>query len=544
MRIVFSVLLVLTFIINSNAQNQFETVKPKLVVGIVVDQMRYDYLTRFYTKYGDDGFKRMLKDGFVCENAHFNYVPTYTAVGHTAIYTGTTPSVNGIIGNNWYDKEERKSIYCVDDSNYKTLGAEYGGEKSPARLLTTTITDELHLAQQNRGKVIGISLKDRSAILPAGHTANAAYWFEGRSQGKFISSTYYMAELPKWVQKFNEKGYAEKYLKEKWETLYPIKKYTESIEDDNDFEQPFKGQSKAVFPYDLKELSKENGGFDILKSSPFGNTILVDFAKEAITQENLGKSEDIDFLAISFSSPDYIGHQFGVDSKEVEDTYLRLDKDLAELLKYLDKEVGTNKYTVFLTADHAAVQVPAYLNSLKIPGGYFSSIEFEKFIGDFCQDQFGSAKLIEDFSNFQIFLNKDELKHLKLETEEVAEALVNHIMDYPKLMRVITSEDLLVGNFNDRLFSFLQNGFNQKRSGDVILVPNPAVISYPKQGSTHGSGFTYDTHVPILFFGTGINNAKTSKFVPITSIAPTLANLLQISFPNGNSGNIIEGVIK
>ena len=488
--------------------------------------------------------RRLIHQGFNCENAHFNYIPTYTAVGHASIYTGTTPAVHGIISNDWYDKELKKSIYCVDDSNYSGVGAQTGGNKSPARLLTTTVTDELHLAQNNRGKIIGISLKDRSAILPVGHTANAAYWIESNNEGKFSTSTFYMETLPGWVVDFNNRKLPEKYINQKWETLYPIESYTESIADDNLYEQSFAGQEKAVFPYDLKALSTQNGGYDVLKSTPFGNTLLFEFAKSAVQHEKLGKGEFTDFLAISFSSPDYIGHQFGVDSKEIEDTYLRLDKELGEFLFFLDKTLGKNNYTLFLTADHAAVQVPAYLNSLKIPAGYIDMKDFNSYIQNFCQSRYGSVNLIENVSNSQIFLNRDELKRLKLDRNTVSEELAELIIDYKNVFKVVTAKTLQNTSFSDRILKYLQNGYNQKQSGDVMIIPNPATIVYSKKGSTHGSGFSYDTHVPVLFYGRGIQIGSSKSPVSITDIAPTLANLLQISFPNGSSGNVIEAALK
>ncbi len=544
MKSLFFYLFFISSLYTTYSQVRFEQEKPKLVVGIVVDQMRYDYLTKFYNKYGQDGFKRLIHQGFNCENAHFNYIPTYTAVGHASVYTGTTPSFHGIISNDWYDKELKKSIYCVDDSNYSGVGTVTGGNKSPARLLTTTVTDELHLAQNNRGKVIGISLKDRSAILPVGHTANAAYWIESKNDGKFSTSTFYMETLPDWVVDFNNRKLPEKYINQKWETMYPISTYTESIADDNAYEQSFAGQEKAIFPYELKALSEKNGGYDVLKSTPFGNTLLFEFAKSAVQHEKLGKGEFIDFLAISFSSPDYIGHQFGVDSKEIEDTYLRLDKELGEFLIFLDKTVGKNNYTLFLTADHAAVQVPAYLNSLKIPGGYIDMKDFNSYIQNFCQSRYGSANLIENMSNSQIFLNRDELKRLKLDRNTVSEELAELIIDYKNVFKVVTAKTLQNTSFSDKILKYLQNGYNQKQSGDVMIIPNPATIVYSKKGSTHGSGFSYDTHVPILFYGRGIQIGSSKSPLSITDIAPTLANLLQISFPNGNTGNVIEAALK
>ncbi len=539
----FFILFLLCFLTIS-AQNNKKLDRPKLVVGIVVDQMRYDYLTRFYEKYGDDGFKLLIRDGFSCENAHFNYIPTYTAVGHTSVYTGTTPSMHGIIGNDWYDKTIKKSIYCVDDDNFNTLGTENGGKKSPKNLLTTTITDELRLAQNMQGKTISISIKDRSAILPGGHTANAAYWFEGEKEGKFISSTYYMQELPNWVDVFNNSKTTKKYLNQKWETYYNIKTYTESIDDDNAFEEAFNGEIAPVFPHDLEKLSKDNGGYDILKATPFGNSIVIDFAKEAIKSEKLGKGEFTDFLAISFSSTDYVGHRFGVDSKEIEDTYIRLDKDIADFINYLNESVGKGNYTLFLTADHAAVQVPSYLKSLKIPGAYIDSDNFKVFLKERMIAHFKTDDLIENFSNYQFFLDKEKIKALNLNVNEVAQILADEIITYEGIHNTVTAQTMQNTTFPSGILHNLQNGYNQKLSGDILVIPNPATISYSKTGSTHGSGFSYDTHVPIIFYGKGIQNGKSRDFIPIINIAPTLANLLQVEFPNGNSGTIIKEALK
>ena len=295
----------------SQKKNSKNNIKPKLVVGIVVDQMRYDYMTRFYNRFGDGGFKKIIENGFTLENAHFNYIPTYTAVGHTSVYTGTTPNNHGIISNNWYDKYLKESIYCVTDTNYNSVGSDSErGQISPFRLMTTTITDQLHLAQNNKGKTIGIALKDRSAILPVGHTANAAYWYDGGLQGNFITSSFYMDNLPNWVNDFNNKKVPEKYLSKTWNTLYDIKTYTNSFDDNNDFEGTFKGKETPTFPYNLKELKDENGNLGMINNTPFGNSLTLDFAKAAIENENLGKGSYTDFLAISFSSTDYIGHKF------------------------------------------------------------------------------------------------------------------------------------------------------------------------------------------------------------------------------------------
>ena len=516
---------------------------PKLVIGIVVDQMRFDYLTRFYNKYGEGGFKRMMREGFNCKNNHFNYIPTKTGPGHASVFTGTTPKYHGVIANDWYDKETKSMVYCAGDYSVLAVGTDSDLERmSPHRMKTTTFADENRLFTQSKGKSIGISIKDRGAILPAGHSANAAYWFRGKDEGNFISSTYYMKDLPKWVEGFNVSEIAESYLKD-WNTLYDISTYTESGSDLNTFEGGFKGKVTATFPYDLKKLSKQNAGFDILKVSPYGNSIVADFAIEAIKNERLGKDNITDVLTVSFSSTDYIGHNFGVNSKEIEDTYIRLDKDLERFLKVLDAEVGKGNYTVFLTSDHGAINVPSFLKSVKIPAGYLNNVALKKKLNAFMTNAFESEGLIENISNNQIFLNREKIKALDLDLDHVQEAIVNEIITYKNVYKAYSASTMSTVHFADGVENLLQKGFNQKRSGDVLIIEDPAYISYGKTGSTHGSGLNYDTHVPLLFFGKGIKQGQTFRKTEITDIAPTMSALLGISFPNGAIGQPLEFVL-
>ena len=543
-RAIFYLLTVILSLSNCN-DTKAQIKKPKLVVGIVIDQMRYDYLTRYAERYGEGGFNRILKNGFSLENAHYNFMPTYTAPGHASIFTGTTPSNHGIISNSWYDKALKQSIYCVNDSNYKTIGnTGTVGEKSPKRMLTTTISDQLHLAQNMRGKTIGISIKDRAAILPAGHSANAAYWYDSGDINQWITSSYYMENLPNWVKKFNTQNKANSYLNDTWNTLYDIKTYTRSRADDNIFEKNLNGQEKPIFPKDLKKLRKNNGNFDLIKTVPAGNTLTVDFAKAVIKGEKLGKTAFTDFLTVSFSATDYIGHRYGVAAVETEDTYLRLDQDLASFFSFLDAEVGVGNYTLFLTADHAAVQVPSYLQSLKIPAHYFDIKGFENYIAEVTQKYFNSKALIENISNYQIFLDKEKMESLGLDRNTVAQKLADEIINFDNIYKAITARTVQTTNFTDGIMNTLQNGYNQKFSGDVLIIPYPATLIRGRKGTSHGSGYSYDTHVPVIFYGYGIKKGKSLKRYDITDIAPTIANLLKIAAPNGSSGKIIKEVLK
>jgi predicted AlkP superfamily pyrophosphatase or phosphodiesterase len=519
--------------------------KPKLVIGIVIDQMRYDYLTRFADRYGEGGFNRILKNGFSLENAHYNFIPTYTAVGHASIYAGTSPSNHGVISNNWYDKVLKKSIYCVDDANYKTVGNDgLVGQKSPHRLYTTTVADQLQLAQNMQGKTIGIAIKDRSAILPVGHTASAAYWYDAGNKNQWITSSFYMEELPDWVKEFNGNNKADDYLNQTWETLYDIKTYTQSRADDNVYENNLNGQVKPVFPKDLKKLREQNDNFSLIKTIPAGNTYTVDFAKAVIKGEQLGKSEFTDFLAVSFSSTDYVGHRYGVASVEIEDTYLRLDKDLAHFFNFLDTEVGKENYTLFLTADHAAVHVPSYLQSLKIPAHYLSTKKLKKFLSEITQKYFNSKELIENVSNYQIFLDQEKIEALGFNKNTVAQRLADEVLNFDKIYKAVTARTLQTTNFTEGIMHSLQQGYNPKFSGDVLMIPYPATLNYSRKGTSHGSGYSYDTHVPLIFYGNGIKKGVSKKTYKIIDIAPTISNLLKIEAPNGTSGNIIDEVLK
>jgi len=522
---------------------QSQPTKPKLVVGIVIDQMRYDYIYRYWDKFGNEGFKRLVNEGFFCRNTNYNYVPTYTGPGHASIYTGTTPAVHGIISNDWYNKTTGSDLYCVTDNNVNPVGTTaMEGKRSPANMLTTTITDELRISSNMKSKVIGIALKDRSAILPAGHTANAAYWYDG-SIGAFITSSYYMKELPAWVNDFNKKELAKKYLSQPWNTLLPIEQYTESLPDDNKYEYVAKGETKSVFPHNLPALQALNGGLNMIRSTPFGNSLTKDFAMEVLKSENMGKSNYTDFLAISFSSPDYIGHSYGPNSVEQEDDYIRLDKDLGELIKFIETQVGKNNALVFLTADHAAPEVPNYLTDIKIPSGYVNEKKMADSLKKYLLKNYGDT-LVLSFTNQQVFLNHKMVDAKKLMLSLVEEDVAEFLQRFAEVSEVLTSSALNNSQFTEGSRYLMQKGYNAKRSGDVLVNYLPAYINYAPYGTTHGSPYSYDTHVPLLFFGWNIKPGSSAEQVYITDVAATLAIMLNIQFPNGCTGKPISFLVK
>jgi predicted AlkP superfamily pyrophosphatase or phosphodiesterase len=529
---------------SGNQESDAPANTPKLMVGIVVDQMRYDYLTRFWNHFGKGGFKRLVEGGFLASNHHFNYAPTSTAPGHASVYTGSVPAHHGIIGNTWFDKDSGTEVYCVSDENYQAVGAvTSAGQMSPKRLQVTTLTDQLRLHTQMRGKVIAVALKDRGSVLPGGHTANAAYWFYGGSEGKWISSSYYMNELPEWVNAFNASGMVDRY-KKTWDTEEKIQKYTESGADNSPYERTFETKQQPVFPYDIPALWDANGQYELLKETPFGNSITTDFALAALENESLGTDDFMDFLAISYSSTDYIGHRFGVNSKEVQDVYVRLDKELERLLKVLDKQVGEDGYTLFLTSDHAAMEPSEYLRAQKIPAGFEVSIRNNEEFRDYLNFTYGSADIIRNISNHQVFLDHRLIESLDLELREVQEQLAREILKYEGIDRVYTGYQMQFQNYTSGIPYLLQNGYNQKRSGDILYVPVPGFALYGPTGSTHGSPHVYDTHVPLIMYGRGIRTGQTFKRTEIPDIVPTLAVLTGIAFPNGLSGQPITEALE
>ncbi len=515
--------------------------QPKLVVGVVVDQMRQDYIYRYWNKFGNGGFKRLMNEGYFYKNTHYNYVPTYTGPGHASIYTGTSPATHGIISNDWYVKETGKITYCTDDENVRPVGTDSkAGLMSPKNLLVTTIGDELKLNTNQQAKVFAISLKDRSSILPAGHSANGAFWFDG-SNGKFISSTHYMAQLPVWVNEFNSLQLAKQYLSKGWNTLYPIEGYTESIADKNNYEAAPNKKDTAVFPYDYKaQLDKNN--YEIIKATPYGNTITKDLALACLKAEQLGKGKQTDMLCISFSSTDYVGHSYGPRSVEVEDVYLRLDKDLEELINALNASVGKDNYVLFLTADHGACDVPAHLKDLKIPAGYIDEEALTKTIKTFCMNQYGDS-LVLSLINQQIFLNESKMTSMKLNKFSVEHTLANFMLSVKGVAEAYPSEVLKYESFTDGTFKYLiQKGYNHVRSGNVAFSYNPAWMEYHNKGTTHGASYSYDTHVPLLFYGAAVPKGSTVKKVNVVDIAPTIAIMLHMSFPNGTTGKPLEEI--
>ena len=513
--------------------------RPKLVVGIVVDQMRWDYLYRYQKRYTDGGFKRLLGEGFSCENTMIPYVPSVTAIGHTCIYTGSVPSIHGIAGNNFV--KDGKKVYCTDDDSIKPVGTtSVAALMSPRNLWVSTIGDEMKIASNGRAKVVGVALKDRASILPAGHNPNGAFWFDDQT-GCFITSSYYMDRLPKWVEAFNDKRLPEQYLSQKWNTLYPKNTYTESTTDENEYENGIREGVKATLPLNLPELYKKYG-YGIIRNTPFGNSLTLDMAKAAIDGEQLGADDETDLLAVSCSSTDYIGHQVGTHAIETEDTYLRLDKAIADFLTYLDSKVGKGNYLVFLSADHGAMNNAAFLQDRRIPAGSWDASATAKKLNHVLAKEYPEAgDIVKTVMNYQVFFNRDEIKSKQLDFDNIKQTVVNVLKEDPSVLYACDMAKASTESIPEEVKSRIINGYNRERSGDVVIILKPNFYAHGMKGTDHGAWNSYDTHIPLVFMGWGIKHGATTKQTFMTDIAPTIAAMLHVQAPNGCVGKAIFG---
>ena len=518
--------------------------RPKLVVGIMVDQMRWDFLYRFYDRYGSGGFKRMLNEGFSAENTYINYLPSVTGAGHATVYTGSVPAIHGIAGNDFIVQATGKILYCAEDSTVSTVGSGNvaAGRMSPRNMLTTTMTDELRMATNFRSKVIAIASKDRGSILPGGHTANAAYWYDGAS-GNWITSTFYMNALPPWVSNFNAQKYPEKYLKQDWNTLYPIDTYLQSTKDDSPYEGKFAGTESPTFPVKTSSMMERNLG--ILTSTPYGSSLTLDLAKAAIDNEQLGADATTDFLALSVSSPDYVGHQFGPNSIEAEDTYLRLDRDLASFFTYLDSKVGKGNYTVFLTADHAAQHNANYMLDRKINAGIFQTAAIMRELNTALEGEFKVKGAVRSFNNYTVSLNYPAIEAGKSDVSKIKKSIIEFLQKKDGVAYVVDMEEVQAVTIPENYRERIINGYNRERSGVIQIVLKPAWYSGSgPTGATHGTLSPDDTHIPFVLMGWGIKHGKTNLPYNMTDIAPTITGLLKIQEPNGNIGRAVNEAYK
>jgi predicted AlkP superfamily pyrophosphatase or phosphodiesterase len=506
---------------------------PKLVVGVMVDQMRWDFIYRYQRRYGEGGFKRILREGFSCENTHIPYAQTVTAAGHACVYTGSVPSINGMMGNEWYDQSLKRQVYCVEDDAVQIIGGSGKGDPmSPKNLITTTITDELELATNFRSKVVGVAIKDRGSILAAGHAGDAAYWYEA-STGNFVTSTWYMHALPAWAIAFNNRKTTDSLLKMNWNLAYPLESYVQSDVGNSMYKN-------NPFPRSLEKNIGKN--FGAISSTPWGNTLSLAFSKAAVEGESMGADSIPDFLAISLSSPDYIGHSFGPNSVEIEDTYLKLDREIADFLNYLDRKVGKGQYVFFMTADHGVAHVASFLQENKLPA---KGMKTNKDAENATMAKFGLKKLVEAIGNYQVYLDRYYIDSMGLDFKLIKTFYIQQLNKREDILLAFDNESIEQVNLPAEYKEMFQKGFNQKLAGDVQLIYKPGYFfGSNATGTTHGSMYPYDSHIPLLWMGWGVNQGLSHRKVYMSDIAITIAALLKIQMPSGNIGSVIHEVIK
>lgn len=519
--------------------------KPKLVVGIVVDQMRWDYINKFkpYFKH-KNGFLHFVNEGASCDNTLIPYVPTVTACGHTCVYTGSVPALHGIAGNNWFDNVKQKTVYCVDDASVQAVGTtnSAAGQMSPINVWTSTIGDELKLATNFKAKVIGVSLKDRGAIIPAGHTADAAYWYDTKS-GNFITSTYYTNALPNWLTNYNNAHHVDSLYRQGWNLSLAKNVYENNCDaDENPYESTPFGKDAKHFPYDFSAFVGKD--YSKITTTPYGNNLVADIAKQALLNEKMGADSITDLLAVSFSSPDYIGHSFGPNSWETLDGYIKLDEILADFFSFLDKTVGKDNYTVFLTADHAVANIPAFAKKHKLPGENYDDGAVKADIISCLNANNLNPKLINFVGEYSVYFNHALMDSLHISNDQLTSIITNSLEKKQQVLQVVETRKAALASLPQFARERIVNGYNAQRGGDLMVVTKSGVVDGYPTGTSHGVLYNYDAHIPFLLVGKGIKHGIVNTPTYMTDIAPTITTLLGIQMPSGAIGKPVIEVLK
>lgn len=496
--------------------------KPKLILAVVVDQFRYDYLTRFRSEY-NAGFARMLEHGAVFTDAHHIAAPTVTAIGHSTFLSGATPSLSGIAGNEWFDRDSQRIVTSVSDDKVRLLGGVSGRTgSSPHRLLVSTLGDEMKMHGEDC-KIIGISIKDRSAILPVGHMADAAYWYDSDSK-HWVTSTYYVNELPAWVDELNKERPSQRYLGASW--------------------SPFDTDGSGAKPFCTMVNGTDVPYCNSFEATPWGNELIEEMAERAIVAEKMGHHAGTDVLAVSFSSNDYVGHEKGPDSPEVHDISIRTDRLLGKFLDFVDLHVGAGNTLVVLTADHGVAPVPEVNRARKMPGGRLSNEVLVQAVESAFTHKYGEGKWVAASATASFYLNTGLIESKNLKLADVEETAANALRKLPHAFRVYTGEQIRKGEATqDYVTRIISNGYFRGRSADVIFLADPFYI-FESSGTSHGTPYNYDTHVPIIFMGPGIRPGSYSKGIAVNDIAPTLANILGVQFPSGSAGRVLGEILE
>lgn len=497
--------------------------KPKLILAIVVDQFRYDYIVRFRQDY-TAGLKRLLDDGAIFDDAHHISFPTVTALGHSTFLSGATPSQSGIVGNEWFERETKTQVTSVSDPTTTLVGGIPGAPgSSPHRLLVSTVGDEIKISGQ-KSKVIGISIKDRSAILPVGHMADAAYWFDGDSN-HWTTSSYYMKELPKWVEAVNDDGPQRRAFGATW---YPVDS---------------KPEDKSVKPFCTMVAGRDDLRYcGSLEASPWGNELIAELAIKAIPAEQMGQHDGTDLLAVSFSSNDYVGHAVGPDAPEIKDISIRTDRLIGKLIEEAEKSAGAGNVVVVLTADHGVSPVPEVNTDRKMPGGRLDDLRLASAMSSALSAKYGEGKWLINAVGSSPYLNLDLIAAKKLNVAEVEETAADAARKFPHIYRVLTKTQITHGQMAlDAPGTMIMNGYLASRAPDLVIIQDPFYL-FGATGTSHGTPFNYDSHVPVIFMGNGIRSGHYYNRIAVNDIAPTLSAIAGALEPSGSQGRVLSEI--
>jgi len=521
--------------------------KPKLIVEIIVEQLRYDQVEKLRDRFCDNGIRRMINEGTSFKNANFHYVHTQSAPGHATISTGTEPAFHGITSDYWYVPLKNEIIYCTQDREVAPVGGSFEqGLHSPAPLLSSTFSDELFMSTGGKAKIFSAGLRESSAILSVGHSASGVYWFDDIT-GTMMSSSWYMTELPAWVNDFNSMKLSESYLNNIWTPLKDLGAYSDCLPDSNSFEAGFSGI--CCFPYDIKKMRSKGipnnrKDYYLLRETPFGNSFTKDFAIRLIKEEELGKDEITDFLSVCFSSTDYIGHRFGPSSVETADAILRLDSDIAELLDFLNGTIGKKNVLVFFTAAHGVSEIPAVLEKNRIPAGYFRNSQAMQLLKMYLNAIYGQGDWVKGYYQNQVFLNRTLIEDAKISIEEMQKRVARFLVQHSGIAAAFPMVVFETSQFSNGYIRMAANNFVPQRSGDILIVLSPGWVEKSDNYVTsHNSPYDYDTHVPLIWYGWTVNRATVTRRINMTDIAPTLSVMCGIPLPNAATGEPVNELI-
>jgi hypothetical protein len=492
------------------------------------------------SRFCENGIRKLLNEGTYFQNASFQYILTQSAPGYATISTGAEPSLHGITSDNWYLPLKNELIYCTKDLSVNPVGGSFeSGLHSPVNLQVSAFPDELKMATNRKAKVFAVGLKEYPVIFSAGHSADGAFWYDNTT-GTWMSSTYYIDTLPAWVIDFNAMNYPETYLTNPWTPLRPLQDYADCMPDSNKYEAGFNGLN--YFPYDLKQLSSRGRGnakrdYSFLRETPFGNTFTTTFAIRLIEKEGLGKDDKTDYLAVCYNSTDNIGHRFGPSSVEMADAILRLDKDVETLLKYLTDSIGKKNILIYFTSAHGISEIPAVLESNRIPAGYFRQNQALQLLRSYLNAIYGEGDWVKGYSEKQIFLNRTLIEDAKIPLEDIQKKVARFLVQFTGVASAYPYSAFEANDFVNGNLKRIINNFSPQRSGDVIITLNSGWVEKQDDFVTnHNSPYEYDSHVPLIWYGWSVNRATVTRKVNMTDIAATLSSLCKVPNPNACTG--------